>query len=87
MEHVLNDTNCVKVARYLRQKVEAIAAHRSQFPIQPDLLPLAILLACLHSGKAKRTGPIVLLHRSMPPTGRCAGREEKCSAGAVHSTA
>jgi CRP-like cAMP-binding protein len=47
MEHVLNDTNCVKVAPYLRQKVEAIAAHRSQFPIQPDLLPLAILQALM----------------------------------------
>jgi len=32
---------------YLRQKVEAIAAHRSQFPIQTDLLPLAILQALM----------------------------------------
>lgn len=47
MEHVLNDTNCVKVDPYLRQKIEAIAAHRSQFPIQPDLLPLAILQALM----------------------------------------
>ena len=46
-----------------------------------------ILLACLHSGEAKRTGPMLLLHRSMPPTGRYAGREEKCSAGAVPSMA
>lgn len=35
-------TTCIKVAAYIREKVEAIAAHRSQFPIQPDLLPLAI---------------------------------------------
>ncbi len=47
MEQVLNDTTCIKVAPYLRQKVEAIAAHRSQFPIQSDLLPLAILQALL----------------------------------------
>jgi len=47
MEHVLNDTTCVKVDPYLRQKVEAIAAYRSQFPIQPDLLPLAILQALM----------------------------------------
>jgi len=47
MEHVLNDTNCIQVDRYLRHKVEAIAAHRSQFPIQPDLLPLAILQALM----------------------------------------
>ncbi|TME09941.1 MAG: cyclic nucleotide-binding domain-containing protein [Chloroflexi bacterium] len=47
MEHVLKDTTCIKVDPYLRQKVEAIAAHRSQFPIQPDLLPLSILQALM----------------------------------------
>ena len=47
MEQVLNDTTCIKVDPYLRQKVEAIAAHRSQFPIQPDLLPLSILQALM----------------------------------------
>ena len=46
-EQVPKDTICIKVAPYLRQKVEAIAAHRSQFPIQADLLPLAILQALL----------------------------------------
>jgi LmbE family N-acetylglucosaminyl deacetylase len=47
MEQVLKDTTCIKVAPYLRQKVEAIAAHRSQFPIQSDMLPLAILQALM----------------------------------------
>ena len=47
MEQVLNDSTCIKVDPYLRQKVEAIAAHRSQFPIQPDLLPPAILQALM----------------------------------------
>ena len=47
MEQVLKDTTCIKVDPYLRQKVEAIAAHRSQFPIQPDLLPLSILYALM----------------------------------------
>ena len=47
MEQVLKDTTCIKVDPYLRQKVEAIAAHRSQFPIQPDLLPLSILQALM----------------------------------------
>ncbi len=47
MEQVLNDTTCIKVDHYLRHKVEAIAAHRSQFPIQPDLLPLVILQALM----------------------------------------
>ena len=44
---MLKDTTCIKVDPYLRQKVEAIAAHRSQFPIQPDLLPLSILQALM----------------------------------------
>ncbi len=39
---MLKEITCIKVDPYLRQKVEAIAAHRSQFPIQPDLLPLSI---------------------------------------------
>jgi LmbE family N-acetylglucosaminyl deacetylase len=43
MSQVPEDTTCINVAPYLRQKVEAMAAHRSQFPIQPDLLPPAIL--------------------------------------------
>jgi LmbE family N-acetylglucosaminyl deacetylase len=43
----LRNTTCIGVAPYLRQKVDAIAAHRSQFPIQPDLLPLAILQALM----------------------------------------
>jgi CRP-like cAMP-binding protein len=47
MQQVLKDTTCIKVDPYLRQKVEAIAAHRSQFPIQPNLLPLASWQALL----------------------------------------
>ena len=47
MEQVLNDTTCIEVDSYLRQKVEAIAAHRSQFPIQPAMLPPAIWQALL----------------------------------------
>lgn len=42
-EQVLKDTTCIQVAPYLQQKVEAIAAHRSQFPIQAAMLPLSIL--------------------------------------------
>jgi LmbE family N-acetylglucosaminyl deacetylase len=42
-EQLLKEATCIQVAPYLQQKVEAIAAHRSQFPIQPDLLPLSIL--------------------------------------------
>jgi LmbE family N-acetylglucosaminyl deacetylase len=43
MDQARRDATCIDVAPYLQQKLEAIAAHRSQFPIQPNLLPPAIL--------------------------------------------
>jgi LmbE family N-acetylglucosaminyl deacetylase len=43
----MEDATCISVAPYLHQKIAAIAAHRSQFPIQPDLLPLSILQALM----------------------------------------
>jgi len=42
-EHMLGDILCTDVGPYIHRKVEAIAAHRSQFPIQPDMLPTSIL--------------------------------------------
>jgi LmbE family N-acetylglucosaminyl deacetylase len=42
-DQAMRHTTCINVAPYLQQKLEAIVAHRSQFPIQPSLLPLAIL--------------------------------------------
>jgi LmbE family N-acetylglucosaminyl deacetylase len=32
---------CIDVRDYVERKFAAIAAHRTQFPIRPDLLPLS----------------------------------------------
>lgn len=40
--HTLKTAIDIDTGPYLPQKIAAIAAHRSQFPIQPDMLPLAI---------------------------------------------
>jgi LmbE family N-acetylglucosaminyl deacetylase len=42
-KHVLADAICIDVRPYIQHKIEAIAAHRSQFPLQPDMLPHTIL--------------------------------------------
>ncbi|HUS13792.1 MAG TPA: PIG-L family deacetylase [Chloroflexia bacterium] len=36
-------TTCIDVSDFVRQKVEAMAAHRSQFALDPDMLPLSIM--------------------------------------------
>ena len=36
-------TTCIDVGDFVRQKVEAMAAHRSQFALDPDMLPLSIM--------------------------------------------
>jgi LmbE family N-acetylglucosaminyl deacetylase len=40
---VIADTTCIDVGPFLQHKIEAIMAHRSQFPIQPHMLPHTIL--------------------------------------------
>jgi LmbE family N-acetylglucosaminyl deacetylase len=41
-EQTRNMAIAIDVGPYLQQKLAAIAAHRSQYSIQPDMLPLAI---------------------------------------------
>src|SRR5205823_7628999 len=41
--HVTGVTTCIDVGPYMQQKIEAIAAYRSQYPIEPGMLPLSIL--------------------------------------------
>lgn len=36
-------TTCIEVSDYVEQKVAAMAAHRSQYPITPDMFPLSML--------------------------------------------
>jgi LmbE family N-acetylglucosaminyl deacetylase len=47
--HTLKTAIGLDTGLYLQQKITAIAAHRSQYPIQPDMLPLSIfreLMGC-----------------------------------------
>ncbi len=37
------ETTTINVADYVPQKVAAMAAHRTQFPLEPDMLPMSIL--------------------------------------------
>jgi LmbE family N-acetylglucosaminyl deacetylase len=41
--HMTGVTTCIDVGPYMQQKIEAISAHRSQYAIEPDMLPLSIL--------------------------------------------
>src|SRR6266516_7820099 len=36
-------TTCIDVSSYIEQKIAALAAHRSQCPIEPEMLPISIL--------------------------------------------
>jgi hypothetical protein len=36
-------THCIDVTNYVPQKIAAMAAHRSQYPIAPDMFPLDLL--------------------------------------------
>lgn len=36
-------TTCIEVSGYVEQKVAAMAAHRSQYPITPDMFPISML--------------------------------------------
>ena len=40
---MMGATTCMEVGRYLPQRIAAIAAHRSQYAIEEDMLPLPIL--------------------------------------------
>jgi len=42
-KQVMADITCIDVGPFLQHKIEAITAHRSQFPIQPNMLPHTIL--------------------------------------------
>ena len=36
-------TTCIDVGAYVEPKIRAIARHRTQYPIEPDLFPLSML--------------------------------------------
>ena len=57
-KQIMADTACIDVGPYIRQKIEAIAAHRSQFPLQPHMLPHAILQELMGQEYFVRVPPV-----------------------------
>lgn len=41
-EPFMKVTQCIDIDSFIQHKIEAIAAHHTQFPIEPDMLPLSI---------------------------------------------
>ena len=58
-KQIMADTVCIDVGPYLQHKIEAIAAHRSQFPLQPHMLPHAILQELMGQEYFVRVSPAV----------------------------
>ena len=58
-EQVMAEATCIDVGSYLQHKIEAIAAHRSQFPLQPHLLPHTILQELMGQEYFVRVSPFV----------------------------
>jgi hypothetical protein len=54
-------TTCIDVAPYVERKIAAIAAHRSQYPIDPSLFPLPLLRQLLGREYFTRIYPPVAL--------------------------
>jgi hypothetical protein len=58
-KQIMADAICIDVGPYLQHKIEAIPAHHSQFPIQPDMLPLTILQELMGQEHCVRVSPAV----------------------------
>jgi LmbE family N-acetylglucosaminyl deacetylase len=43
-EELEDVTTCIDVADYIRQKINAVAAHRTQYPVDPDMFPESMLI-------------------------------------------
>ena len=55
---VAGETTVIDVSQYVERKIAAAAAHRTQFPIRPDMFPLSLLTEMM--GKE-------YFHRAYPP--------------------
>ncbi len=65
-EQVMAEATCIDVGPYLQYKIEAIAAHRSQFPIQPHMLPHTILQELMGQEYFVRVSPFVAVKPEFP---------------------
>lgn len=43
-EHLQGVTTCIDVSEYISQKIHAVAAHRTQYPIDPQMFPESMLI-------------------------------------------
>ncbi len=62
-------TTAIDVSRYIDKKVAAIAAHRSQFPIEPEMFPPDLLVAMMGREYFVRVHPPVELEGDLFPPG------------------
>jgi LmbE family N-acetylglucosaminyl deacetylase len=62
-----NATSCINVADYVGQKIAAMAAHRSQYPITPDIFPLDLLQDLMGNEYFVRVLPRPVLETSLFP--------------------
>jgi len=65
-EQVMAEATCIDVGPYLQHKIEAIAAHRSQFPIQPRMLPHTILQELMGQEYFVRVSPVAAVKPEFP---------------------
>jgi LmbE family N-acetylglucosaminyl deacetylase len=65
-KQVMAEVTCIDVGPYLQHKIEAIAAHRSQFPLQPDMLPHTILQELMGQEYFVRISPVVVVEPEFP---------------------
>jgi hypothetical protein len=60
-------TTCVDVSDYVDQKIAALAAHRSQYPIRPELFPPSLLRKMFGREYFVRVHPPVALEDDLRP--------------------
>jgi LmbE family N-acetylglucosaminyl deacetylase len=66
-------TTCIDVGPYIQQKIAAIAAYRSQYPIEPDMFPLSILQELMGREYFVRVFPPPTLETELLPIGLFSG--------------
>lgn len=60
-------TTCIDVSEYVNRKIAALAAHRTQYPIQPDLFPPGMLVRMLGREYFVRIRPRIELEKDLFP--------------------
>jgi hypothetical protein len=66
-ERMMQPTTCVDVSDYVDAKMAAIAAHRTQYPMRPDMFPRPLLVKMLGREYFIRVYPAVELETELYP--------------------